>query len=100
MPVGLRKILLSMIYGFACTHCLLSSPCIVGGPTDIRGTSSRCPLVNLLGRNWFKCRRYLLQIFGRGYFSVEDRQALFFGARRCSQWVLDLRARNALHSNA
>jgi hypothetical protein len=35
-------------------------------------SSSRCPLVNVLGRNWFKCRRYLLQMCGRGYLSVEE----------------------------
>jgi hypothetical protein len=49
MPVGLRKILLSMIHGFA--HTL-----VVSCPR-----SSRCPFGRLLGRNWFKWYTYLLQ---------------------------------------
>jgi hypothetical protein len=58
LPVGLRKILLSMIHGFA-----RASPSLVGGPPRYEMQQPAANLVNVLGRNWFKvgdiCYRYL-----------------------------------------
>src|SRR5262249_56765912 len=46
VPVGLRKILLGMIHGFA----------LLGGPS--RYEEQPLPIGRLLGRNGFKCYRY------------------------------------------
>jgi hypothetical protein len=54
LSVGLRKILLSMIHGFAGTLAG-SFASTTGGPP--RYEEKPLPLGRLLGRNWFKCYR-------------------------------------------
>ena len=57
--VGLHKILLSMIHGFARTLVVSFTSTTWRVRPDMR--SSRCPFGRLLGRNWFKWYTYLLQ---------------------------------------